>query len=138
RIRATKLLLTGEKRNRFLLKLSIIGIIALIIAVWPARIKVDGDCILQALNRTAVVPEITGRIESVFVREGDHVTKGQPVAQLDTHRLKLDLETTEQEKLRSMAEADRLRALNDEAGAQVALLQVKVLIEQQKRIQADI
>jgi hypothetical protein len=137
-IRNTKLLLTSEKRNRFLLKLSLIALMALVVALWPARIKVDGDCILQPLDRAAVVPEVTGRIENVFVREGDHVTKGQPIAQLDTRRLKLEMETTEQEKLRYMADADRLRALGDEAGAQVSLLQVRVLTEQQKRTQADI
>lgn len=138
RIRATKLLLTSDRRNRFLLKSGVIAAAVLIIALWPARVKVDGDCMLQSLNRAAIVPEITSRVESVFVREGDHVTKGQPVAQLDTRRLKLDMETTEQEKLRYMADADRSRALGDEASAQVSLLQVKVLDQQEKKIQTDI
>jgi multidrug efflux pump subunit AcrA (membrane-fusion protein) len=137
-IRATRLLLTGDKRNRFLLKLGITASIALIVASWPVRVKVDGDCILQPLNRAAIVPEITGRIESVFIREGDRVTQGQQIAQLDTRRLKLEMETTEQEKLRYMADSDRLRAAGDEAAAQISLLQVRVLTEQQKKIQADI
>jgi multidrug efflux pump subunit AcrA (membrane-fusion protein) len=72
------------------------------------------------------------------VREGDHVAKDQPIAQLDTRRLKLEMETTEQEKLRYMADADRSRATGDEAAAQVSLLQVKVLDQQEKKIQADI
>src|SRR5207244_1124481 len=84
------------------------------------------------------VPEITARIESVNVREGDHVKKGDVLAQLDTRRLKLEMESTEQEKHRYMADADRSRAIGDEAAAQVALLQVKVFTGQQKRLQADI
>lgn len=138
RMRATKLLLTSDRRNRFLLKSGIFAAIALVIAAWPAHVKVDGDCVLQSLNRAAIVPEVTARVESVFVREGDHVSKDQPIAQLDTRRLKLEMETTEQEKLRYMADADRARALGDEAGAQVSLLQVKVLDEQEKKIQTDI
>jgi Barrel-sandwich domain of CusB or HlyD membrane-fusion len=138
RIRDAKLLLTSEKRNRTLLRLGIIAFILLVIALWPARVKVDGDCLLQPLNRAAVAPETAGRIEKVFVREGDHVAKDQPIAQLDTRRLKLEMDTTDQEKLRYMADADRLRAVGDEAAAQVSFMQVKVLGEQQKRIQAEI
>lgn len=137
-IRATKLLLTGKKRNRFLLKLAIFGGLALIIALWPARVKVDGDCTLQALHRALVVPEINGRIENILVREGDHVAKGQPLAQIDTHRLKLELESVQQDKLRYLADADRFRAAGDEGGAQVSLLQVKVLDENEHKVQTDI
>ncbi len=138
RIRATKLLLTGTNRNRFLLKAGIIGGLALIISLWPARVKVDGDCSLQALHRALVVPEVNGRIETILVREGDHVTKGQPLAQIDTRRLKLELDSVQQDKLRYSADADRSRAAGDEAAAQVSLLQVKVLEQNEKKIQADI
>ncbi|MEA3187187.1 MAG: hypothetical protein QOD99_1017 [Chthoniobacter sp.] len=138
RMRATKLLLTGKKRNRFLLKSSIVGGLLLLVALWPARVKVDGDCSLQALHRALVVPEINGRIDSISVREGDHVTRGQVLAQLDTRRFKLELESVQQDKLRYLADADRSRAAGDEAGAQVSLLQVKVLEQNEKKIEADI
>jgi hypothetical protein len=138
RVRGTHLLLTGRKRNRVLLKLGIFAALALAILLYPARRHIDGDCAVQALSRAIVVPEISARIESILVHEGDHVAKGQQLAQLDTRRLKLDLDSTEQEALRYQADADRVRAAGDEAGAQVSMLEVKVLEQQGKKLQADI
>jgi biotin carboxyl carrier protein len=138
RVRGTRLLLTGKKRNRFLAKLGIFSTLLILILIWPFMRHVDGDCALQALNRAIVVPEISARIETVLVHEGDHVTKGQEIARLDTRRLKLDLDGTEQEKLRYTTDADRVRALGDEAGAQVSLLEAKVLEQQALKLQADI
>jgi hypothetical protein len=138
RVRGTRLLLTGKKRNRILFKTAVFAAILLGILLWPARRHVDGDCAIQALRRAIVVPEISARVETVLVHEGDHVRKDQELARLDTRRLKLDLDGTEQEKLRYTAEADRVRAAGDEAGAQVAMLEVKVLDQQAKKLQADI
>jgi multidrug resistance efflux pump len=130
--------LTGKRRNRVLLKLAIFGGIALAILLYPARRHIDGDCAMQALNRAIVVPEISARIETILVHEGDHVTKGQVLARLDTRRLQLDLDSTEQEKLRYIADADRVRAGGDEAAARVSMLEVQVLEQQAKKLQADI
>jgi len=138
RVRGTRLLLTGKKRNRFLLKSGIFLLILFGILLYPARRHIDGDCTLQALDRAIVVPEISARIETILVHEGDHVTKGQELARLDTRRTQLDLDSTQQEMLRYSAEADRVRATGDEAGAQVAMLEVKVLQQQIKKLQADI
>jgi hypothetical protein len=138
RIRNTTLLLTGKKRNRFLLKLAVVGIIAAVVLLYPAKHHIDGDCAINALNRAIVVPEISARIETILVHEGDHVTKGQELAHLDTRRLKLDLDGAEQEELRYSADADRVRAAGDEAAAQVSLMEVKVLQQQVKKLQADI
>jgi len=138
RVRGARLLLTGKRRNRILLKTGLVAAILLGFLLWPARRHVDGDCALQALNRAVVVPEIAARVETVLVHEGEHVVKGQEIARLDTRRLKLDLDGTEQEKLRYAADADRVRAGGDEAGAQVSMLEVKVLDEQAKKLQADI
>ena len=139
RVRGVRLLLTGKKRNRFLLKMGLFALIAVVVLVLPIHHQhIDGDCAVQALNRAVVVPEISARIETILVHEGDHVTKGQELARLDTRRLKLDLDSTEEEKLRYAADADRVRATGDEAAAQVSLLEVKVLDQQAKKLQADI
>ena len=138
RVRAGRLLLTGKKRNRFLTKFGVVAGIALAVALWPAHWKVDGNCALNSLNRSLVVSEIPGRLEAVLVREGDRVKKGDPLAQIDTRRLQLELQGTIQDKLRYLAEADRVRATGDEASAQVALLQAKSFEESEKRIRSDI
>ena len=138
RVRGARLLLTGKRRNRVLLKAGIFLGALLLAMLWPAQRHVDGDCALQALSRAIIVPEISARVESVLVHEGEHVAKGQAIATLDTRRLKLDLDGTEQEKLRYSADADRARAAGDEAGAQVSLLEVNALNQQSKKLQADI
>jgi hypothetical protein len=138
RVRGTRMLLMGKKRNRFLLKVGLVGGLIFLLLVYPFKRHIDGDCAIQALDRAFVVPEISARIETILVREGDHVTKGQELARLDTRRLKLELDGTEQEELRYAADADRVRATGDEAAAQVSLLEVKVLDQQAKKLQADI
>jgi len=138
RIRGAHLLLTGKKRNRVLFKAGVFAAIILIFLLWPGQRHVDGDCAIQALKRAIVVPEISARVETVLVHEGQYVEKGQELARLDTRRLKLEMDGTEQEMLRYNADADRLRAANDEAGAQVSLLEVNVLKQQALKLQADI
>ena len=138
RVRNTHLLLTGKKKHRFLLKLGIFAIVALAVLLYPARRHIDGDCGIQALNRAIIVPEVTARIDSILVHEGDHVTAGQVLARLNTRSLQLQLDSVEQERLRYIADADRVRATGDEAAAQVSMLEVNVLEAQAKKIQADI
>ncbi len=138
KLRAGRLRLTGAKKRRTLLKTGITVAALLILSFWPAKVKVDGNCTLMPIHRTAVVPEIPGRVDRVFVREGDRVKKGQEIAQLDTNRLKTELDACIQEKQRYLAEVDRYRALNDEASAQVSMLQASISDGNEKRIKADI
>ncbi|HEX4085588.1 MAG TPA: efflux RND transporter periplasmic adaptor subunit [Chthoniobacteraceae bacterium] len=138
RVRGARLLLMGKRRNRVLLKAGVTLGVLLLFLIWPLQRHVDGDCSIEALNRAIIVPEISARVETVLVHEGEHVVKDQEIAKLDTRRLTLDLESTEQEKLRYTADSDRARAANDEAGAQVSLLEVKALDDQAKKLQADI
>ena len=81
RVRGTRLLLTGKKRNRFLLKVGVFAALPswVSFSTRPAATSM-GIASIQALNRAIVVPEISARIETVLVHEGDHVTKGQELA----------------------------------------------------------
>lgn len=138
RVRGTKMLITGRKRNRFLAKLIGFGIIAAGVCIYPKMDRVDGNCALTPVHRNAVVAEVPGRIEKVVVREGDHVKKGDVIAQLDTRRIETELATNEQEKQRLYADAERYRGLGDEAGAQVSMLQARVMEQNEKKLKADI
>jgi multidrug efflux pump subunit AcrA (membrane-fusion protein) len=90
------------------------------------------------MNRGIIVPEVGGLLERIFVREGDHVTKGQPVAQLDKKRIETMLEESRARKAQGQAESDRLRGMGDEAGAQVASLQVRVSEQEEKKLELDL
>ncbi len=138
RLRNTRKLLTGPKRNRSLFKLGALLVILVAVCVYPKRDRVDGNCALVPLYRNAIVPEIAGRIEKVVVREGVRVKKGDIVAQLDVRRIETELMTNEQEQQRLQAEAERARSLGDEAGAQVALLQARVTEQNAKKLQTDL
>ena len=138
RLRDTRRLLTGQKRRRTLLKAGVFfGLLASLL-LYPKMDRIDGDCALTPMHRTAIVAEVPGRIERVLVREGDHVKEGDPIAQIDTHKLDLDLEANRQERRRLNAEAERYRALGDEAAANVTSLQMAVADENEKKINADI
>ena len=49
---------------------------------------------LTAEEEAAVVARTVGVVEQIFVEEGDHVTAGTPLAQLDTRRLELEVART--------------------------------------------
>ena len=138
RLRQTRLLLTGSKRNRILLKTSIIGTVAVIALLYPKLERIDGNCSLVPMHRNAVVTEVAGRIEKVLVKEGERVKKNQVIAQLDTRRIDTEIATNEQEKRRLQADSNRYSGLGDEASAQVAMLQMRVTEQNEKKLKADL
>jgi GAF domain-containing protein len=130
--------LTGRKRQRVIMRLVIAGIVLFLAAIFPVRNAVDGGCSVTPHVRAAIVPEVPGRIQKVFVKEGMHVKKGDPIAQIDTSRLELERDSAEQDKLRLRAEADRLRGLNNEAEALVVSLQASVSEKREQSLKKDI
>ena len=138
RMRDTRRMLTGQKRHRSLLKLGIFLTLLAALLLYPKMDRIDGDCALTPMNRTAVVAEIPGRIERVLVREGDHVKAGDPIAQLDISKLQTEFDTNTQERRRQNAESERYRALGDEGAANVASIQAAVADQNQKKIEAEI
>ena len=138
RMRDTRRLLTGQKRRRTLLRAGVFFTLLAILLLYPKMDRIDGDCALIPMNRTAVVAEIPGRIDRVLVREADRVKAGDPIAHLDTHKLEIELEANLQERRRFNAEAERYRAMGDEGAANVASIQVAGADENEKKINADI
>ncbi len=137
RFRNARLLLTGNKKRRFWIKSTLVATLIFLLCFYPKLDRVDGNCVLSPMLRNAVVPEIPGRVEKIFVREGDTVKKGTPIAQLDTKRVETELATNEQERQRLQADAERYRALGDEGSAQVALLQARVTDQNAVKLRAD-
>jgi RND family efflux transporter MFP subunit len=52
---------------------------------FPVGVEVPGT--VQAVQRADISPKIMGRIAAVYVREGDHVRKGQPLFRLEANDL---------------------------------------------------
>lgn len=138
RIRDTYHAYTGHRRRRSMLKLGIALGVLFLIGICPTMEMVDGNCSIIPLKRAAVVPEVPGRVEKILVHEGSHVAKGEPIAQLDTTRLEIELEGARQEQFRARAEADRLRGMGDEAQAQVATLQAVIAQKSEEKLKTDV
>ncbi|HYR57773.1 MAG TPA: HlyD family efflux transporter periplasmic adaptor subunit, partial [Chthoniobacteraceae bacterium] len=138
RMRDAHLAVTGPHRRRVLIKTGVFAAVILGILLYPKLDTVEGNCGLQPMQRSAVVPEVAGRIEKVLVREGTQVKKGDPIAQIDKFRIETELSKLAQDKLRLENEAKRLSGQGDEASAQVAWQEARAAEEQEKILRADL
>ena len=138
RLRATQLALTGPRRQRNFFRLFVFGGIAAVILLMPWMDQIEGDCSLVPEQHVAIVPEVPGRIEKVFVREGSRVSRGDPIAQLDKRRIETELERSDAEIRGLLAEAEKARGANDEANAQIASLQALAAEKNAEKLRADL
>lgn len=138
RMRDAQLAVTGQHRRRVLVRLGITAAVLIGILLYPKMDTLDGNCGLQPMDRSAVVPEVAGRIAKVLVREGTQVKKGDPIAQIDKFRIETELAKLAQDKQRLENEAKRLSGQGDEASAQVALLEARSAEQQEKLLRADL
>ncbi len=138
RLREVKRALTGTQkaRNRFKLVfwLALIGGMLL----FPWMEEVESDCTLVPKQRVKIVPEVSGRIERVLVKEGDPVKKGQEIAKLDTRQLDAELENVRKQKLGASLEAQAERGVGSEAKAQIAEKRAEGYAIAEAKLLADI
>lgn len=71
-----------EKRRRALFVAVVAGVI-LFLAVFPVPMRVDGTSTVASARSAQVEPEIDGVVGKVYVREGQHVERGQALADLE-------------------------------------------------------
>jgi hypothetical protein len=138
RMRDARHAVTGKHRGRVLFKTGLIAAIIAGILLYPKTDTIEGNCGLTPMSRSAIVPEVPGRVEKVFVREGTRVKKGDPIAQLDKFRLETELAKFAQDHQRLENEAKRLSGQGDEASAQVAMLEARSIEEQEKILRNDL
>lgn len=90
--------------------------------------------VIEARNKTAINPEIGGRIAKIYVESGDRVRKDQLLAELDTRSIRLQLEQAEaaqavaqasfNDAARNMERMERLKkenAVSDQQYEQIRL-----------------
>jgi membrane fusion protein (multidrug efflux system) len=75
--------------------------------VAGGRLGVTGEFVPPI--RSNLVPRTGGRVARVLVDEGQRVRRGQPLLELETDYLKLDVARAEAEKARALAAADEAR-----------------------------
>lgn len=103
-------------------KLGALAAIAVIVVVAFAQwnYKVTAPFVFEAPTRRSVPAPFEGEVEAVHVRDGDHVKKGQVLAQLDTNELKLRYLEAQKEATLAAMERSQKKTEFKEAEAQQA------------------
>ncbi len=100
-----------------------IGAPVLLLLLWmlvPWTLRVDGDCVVQPKRMVSVSSETNGKIEKVFVGEGQYVEQGALLAKLEDDDLRTQSAVTLQEAGKWQAEMNRFQTVGDDAQRKVA------------------
>jgi RND family efflux transporter MFP subunit len=107
-----------KKRRTAFMVLAATAIIFL--AVFPLPLRVDGEAVVAPGHRAQVQPEFEGVVAKVFVHEGQSVTRGQVLAEMDAWDYRSALAEAEAKYQTAVLQMNHLLASNDgsEAGIQ--------------------
>jgi len=96
------------------------GLGLLFLIACPLPLRVDGDAAVAPVRRALVQPEVEGVVAKVYVHEGEHVQRGQVLAEMDAWNFRSALAATESKYETAMLNMNKALASNDgtEAGVQ--------------------
>jgi RND family efflux transporter MFP subunit len=116
--RKRKFMAMEKKRRALILVLAAAAIVFLV--AFPLPLRVDGDAVVAPVRRTQVQPEFEGVVAKVFVHEGESVTRGQVLAEMDAWDYRSALAGAEARYQSALLQMNRSLAGNDgsEAGIQ--------------------
>ena len=111
-------------------------------AIWHSLTHVTTvrAAVHAAIRRVA--SDVDARIEKLYVRTGDHVTQGQPLARLDDTPLRAALAAAEADKAicqSELAQAKaRVRVIDAQCRADIELMQAQIEMAKRRIASADI
>jgi RND family efflux transporter MFP subunit len=116
--RKRKFMAMDKRRRTF--RLSLAAAVALALIVVPLPMRVDGDAVVAPVNRAQVQPQVEGVIQRVLVREGDSVTRGQVLAEMEPWDYRAAVAGAEAKYRSALLQMNRSLSGNDgtEAGIQ--------------------
>ena len=108
-----------EKRRRTAIVALAVGAV-IFLAVFPLPLRVQGNAVVAPARLAKVQPEVEGVISQVLVHEGDRVTQGQVIAELQDWEYRSALAQAEAKYRTAILHMNRALAANDgsEAGIQ--------------------
>jgi RND family efflux transporter MFP subunit len=108
-----------QKQKRVAI-LAMCGAGMLFLVACPLPLRVDGDAVVAPGQRALVQPEVEGVIAKVLVREGEHVQRGQVLAEMEGWNFRSALAAAESKYEMAMLNMNKALAANDgtEAGVQ--------------------
>lgn len=111
-----------EKRRRALF-IAAAAAAVIFLAVFPFPMRIEGTASVSPVRRAKVGPEVAGVVGQVFVHEGQHVTRGQVLADLQDWDYRAALAGAEAKYQTALSEMNRALAHNDGAQAGVQRVQ---------------
>ena len=111
--------LSLEKRRRMTtIVLSVAAVVFLVVVPW--KMRVDGEATVASAQVAQIQPEVDSVVKKVYVREGDPVTKGTILADMEDWQYRSDLAAAQAKYETALSAANRALAANDgtEAGIQ--------------------
>jgi len=108
-----------QKRKRAAI-LAACGLGLLFLVACPLPLRVDGNATVEPVRRALVEPEAEGVIAKVYVREGQHVQRGEVLAEMEAWNYRSALAAAESKYATAMLNMNKALAANDgtEAGVQ--------------------
>lgn len=108
-----------EKRRRtMVLALAVAAVVFL--AAFPLPMRVKGDAVVGPAHRATIQPEVEGVLTKIYIREGQHVHRGQVLAAMEDWQYRSALAEAQAKYETSLLHMNRALAGNDgsEAGIQ--------------------
>lgn len=101
------------EKGRRISRLAIAAAVAIFLVAVPLPMRVDGTAAVLPVHMAQIQPEVEGVIRQVFVREGQHVNKGDVLADLEDWNYRAALDQAQARYQTALAEMNRALAAND-------------------------
>lgn len=125
----------AQRRKRITILAVIFVAVAVVLLAVPVPLKIAAECSVEPASRSIAVAETAGKVQQVFVKEGQPVKKGDLLARMDDEEYVTQLAVAEQQKLRWQVEAARAQTAGNEAERKLAEINAQREIEAIKRLQ---
>ncbi|MGA8271728.1 MAG: efflux RND transporter periplasmic adaptor subunit, partial [Candidatus Sulfotelmatobacter sp.] len=101
-----------EKRRRALM-IAVAGMVGIFLVFCPLPMRVSGEATVASAATAQVQPGVDGVVKTVYVREGDRVTKNAVLAELEDWNYRSDVAAGQARYSEAMESMNRALAQND-------------------------
>ena len=101
------------EKGRRISRIAIAAAVAVFLVAVPLPMRVDGVAAVLPVHMAQIQPEVEGVVRQVFVREGQHVNKGDVLADLEDWSYRAVLDQAQARYQTALAETNRALAAND-------------------------
>jgi RND family efflux transporter MFP subunit len=95
------------------------------LAAFPLPMRVEGDAVVEPAHRAQIQPEVEGVLTEVFVREGQHVSRGQVLASMEDWQYRSAVAADQAKYETSLQHVNRALAANDDTQAGLERVQAE-------------